>query len=542
MQSFVDLRTLIFVITIMLMCRAAIMWYAWVIAKQYAPVRYWVIGSAMMACGALLIGLRDIVPHILSIILGQGMLIFGWIGIDAGILIAAHRRPPWRVATIIGIAGLIGTYWFLLVNNDFALRTVATSLPGILFDIYAAVACMSAKVGSRTATLRILAGILVIQVISNLLKLAFIVQTNTQVLFAQDWQISQFYLMSVISTAVVSVIFVLLATQRLQEHLKQELEVRKQTESDLNAALVQAGHFREALDNVPSFVYLKDLNSRYTYANKPTLALFGCSREELIGSDDTRFFPLITAKRLREVDQVVFSGRNTKEEIEVPDNANGTSVYLEVKTPVYSDVEHRQINGLCGISTDITELKEHEKQLEHIAHYDSLTKLPNRVLLSDRLSHAIAQSKRRGLSVGVAFLDLDGFKAVNDENGHAIGDELLVLLSRHMMDALRQGDTLARVGGDEFVAVLVDLERATDCEPVLDRLLKASSEPIMIGELRLQVSVSIGITLYPEDDTDPDQLLRHADQMMYQAKNAGKNCYQWYSPILESQPKQVTLT
>ncbi|PKO94335.1 MAG: diguanylate cyclase [Betaproteobacteria bacterium HGW-Betaproteobacteria-10] len=189
----------------------------------------------------------------------------------------------------------------------------------------------------------------------------------------------------------------------------------------------------------------------------------------------------------------------------------------------------RDLAGLTqhyvALFTDITSMKEHEQQLEHIAHYDVLTNLPNRLLLTDRLHQAMVQSQRRGHSIAVIYLDLDGFKAVNDQHGHGIGDALLISLADRMKAALREGDTLARIGGDEFVAVLVDLESPEGCQPVLDRLLQAASGPVTAGLQVLRVSASIGVTLYPQDGVDADLLLRHADQAMYLAKQAGKNRY-----------------
>ena len=167
-------------------------------------------------------------------------------------------------------------------------------------------------------------------------------------------------------------------------------------------------------------------------------------------------------------------------------------------------------------------------QLEHMAHYDGLTQLPNRTLLTDRLQQALLHSQRRGLGLAVAYLDLDGFKPVNDGHGHAVGDELLVTVAQRMKQALREGDTLARIGGDEFVALLVDLAHALDCEPVLARLLQAAAAPVTLGDTVLQVSASIGVTLYPHDRADADLLLRHADQAMYLAKQAGRNRYHFF--------------
>ena len=183
------------------------------------------------------------------------------------------------------------------------------------------------------------------------------------------------------------------------------------------------------------------------------------------------------------------------------------------------------IRNYVALITDITKSKEHQKQLEHAAHYDALTGLPNRVLFGDRLQQALTQTRRRGKQLAVAYLDLDGFKAVNDNHGHDVGDELLIAVAQRMKTALREGDTLGRVGGDEFVAVMADLEHPQDCEPVLTRLLQAAADPVTVGKAALHVSASIGVTLYPRDGVDPDQLLRRADQAMYLAKQTGRNCY-----------------
>lgn len=184
------------------------------------------------------------------------------------------------------------------------------------------------------------------------------------------------------------------------------------------------------------------------------------------------------------------------------------------------------LQNYVSLFSDITPMKAHQQQLEYIAHYDVLTNLPNRVVLADRLQQAMLQSQRRSRSLAVAYLDLDGFKAVNDTHGHAAGDELLVTLSQRMKGALREGDTLARIGGDEFVVVLGDLAQPLDCEPVLLRLLDAASAPVTLsltGPVVCQVSASIGVALFPQDDADADLLLRHADQAMYVAKQGGKN-------------------
>ena len=200
-------------------------------------------------------------------------------------------------------------------------------------------------------------------------------------------------------------------------------------------------------------------------------------------------------------------------------------VYAVIQTISAVRDKHGITTHYVSLANDITPMKAHQKQLEHIAHYDLLTNLPNRVLLADRLSQAMLQCGRHEQSLAVVFLDLDGFKAINDTYGHDMGDELLIALSIRMKEALREGDSLARIGGDEFVAVLTDLSTVEDSEPVLERLLLSASEPVTIGDIVLSISASIGVTLYPQDSVDVDQLMRHADQAMYVAKESGKNRY-----------------
>ena len=204
---------------------------------------------------------------------------------------------------------------------------------------------------------------------------------------------------------------------------------------------------------------------------------------------------------------------------------NGQMQWHETyKSPVRID---DRVIGTVGFSRDITASKEQKRQLEHNAHFDALTNLPNRVLLADRLRQAMLQAQRRNQTLAVAYLDLDGFKAVNDQYGHDAGDTLLIAVSARMKQSLREGDTLARIGGDEFVAVLTDLADSAACVPLLTRLLDAAATPVEVDGVELQVSASLGVTYYPQADVpEADQLLRQADQAMYQAKLMGKNRYQ----------------
>ncbi|MEQ8516059.1 MAG: EAL domain-containing protein, partial [Chromatocurvus sp.] len=189
-----------------------------------------------------------------------------------------------------------------------------------------------------------------------------------------------------------------------------------------------------------------------------------------------------------------------------------------------------EIARYIGVFSDITLLKQQQAELEHQAYYDALTGVPNRTLGIESLKLAMQQCQRRGRLVAVAYIDLDNFKEVNDSHGHEVGDNLLKILAARMQVALREGDTLARIGGDEFVAVLCDLQRETDCLPIVERLLSLSTEPATVGEQVLSPTASVGISFYPQGDAtlEAEQLLRQADHAMYQAKTEGRNCFRLF--------------
>ncbi len=194
---------------------------------------------------------------------------------------------------------------------------------------------------------------------------------------------------------------------------------------------------------------------------------------------------------------------------------------------------------LAGIFQDITDQKSVQKKLEKTnlyleqansalklsAHYDALTGLPNRNLLADRMQQAISKSIRNKKIVAVAFIDLDGFKAINDSHGHSTGDEFLKKVGGQLKQALREGDTLSRIGGDEFVALIDDLDTISASEIILTRMLESVATTLQVNNILLSLSASIGVTYYPLDGSSPDQLIRHADQAMYIAKQSGKNRY-----------------
>jgi len=191
--------------------------------------------------------------------------------------------------------------------------------------------------------------------------------------------------------------------------------------------------------------------------------------------------------------------------------------------------EEGRFTGYRGTGTDITEKKKVEDQIRHMAHHDPLTELPNRVLLHDRIGQAIAQARRDGSIAAILFIDLDRFKNVNDSLGHQVGDGLLRTVAERLVACVRGTDTVARMGGDEFVVVLTDLKRAEDAGLIAQKILGALPRPINIEGHELRVTPSVGICLYPHDGEDVETLMRNADAAMYHAKQTGRNNFQFFT-------------
>ncbi len=196
----------------------------------------------------------------------------------------------------------------------------------------------------------------------------------------------------------------------------------------------------------------------------------------------------------------------------------------------YIQEDQDAVRELASMVMDMVERKRVEDRLEHLAYHDPLTQLPNRTLLTDRLRLSMAEAKRNQRMLAVCYLDLDGFKPVNDSWGHANGDRVLVEVAHRLTSCVRAGDTVARLGGDEFVILFGDLGDVEECEHALERIMAALRVPFMVSGHPAHLSASVGVTLFPDDRSDPDTLLRHADQAMYAAKQAGRNRFHLFDP------------
>jgi diguanylate cyclase (GGDEF)-like protein/PAS domain S-box-containing protein len=190
-----------------------------------------------------------------------------------------------------------------------------------------------------------------------------------------------------------------------------------------------------------------------------------------------------------------------------------------------------------SLFTDISQQKEQEMELQRLASYDPLTGLPNRSLLNDRMQQSMALARRNGAALAVCYMDLDGFKAINDRLGHDVGDELLIQVAGRLRQLLRGYDTASRLGGDEFLLLISNIDDVDTCSSLMQRVLEALSAPYLLQGHFSELSASIGVTLYPADDVDADTLIRHADQAMYRAKEGGRNRFEIFDLSMEERSR-----
>jgi diguanylate cyclase (GGDEF)-like protein/PAS domain S-box-containing protein len=297
-----------------------------------------------------------------------------------------------------------------------------------------------------------------------------------------------------------------------------DISARKQAELD---TAVSHQRYLALFEQLPDGILLTDDKLNIIAHNSEAERQLRWSGAELLARNihdiEARFDPIAIEKQRMLIES---TGRCDFESTFHTGDGGLLQVEISVKYVTFLNGER----NYQVVFRDIGERRLATQLIERLAYTDPLTGLANRSLLADRLQQGMTQTRRRGGMLAVVFLDLDGFKAVNDNHGHATGDLLLCALATRMKEGLREGDTLARLGGDEFVAVFLDLNEANASAPLLARLLRVAEQPLQVGRLQLQVSASLGVTFYPQaNEVDAEQLLRQADEAMYQAKLSGKN-------------------
>ncbi|MBL6945002.1 MAG: EAL domain-containing protein, partial [Rhodospirillales bacterium] len=289
-----------------------------------------------------------------------------------------------------------------------------------------------------------------------------------------------------------------------------------------------------AVEQSPASVMITDPTGVIEYVNPKFVDVTGYSTEEVIGKSPQILNSGYTPPEYyRELWKTVLAGREWRGGFHNK-KKNGENFWEYASVSPIKD-HNGEITHLLAVKEDITVRKQHEEQLLRQMNYDNVTDLPNRVLGLDRLTQALARSHRNNTTVALLFIDLDRFKNVNDTLGHSAGDRLLKEAGLRLCECIRGGDTVARMGGDEFTIILPDLQSPNNAEHVAEKIHSAFAQPFLIEGQELFITASIGITIYPMDADAPHALMQNADAAMYQAKELGKNRTQFFTRELNEQ-------
>lgn len=307
-----------------------------------------------------------------------------------------------------------------------------------------------------------------------------------------------------------------------------DITERKQVEDSLKLAARVFGEAHEG-------ILITDAAGGIIDVNPTFCEITGYGREEIIGKNPS---VLKSGRHNPEfyLDMWNSLTQNRHWQGEVWNRRKDGELYAELLTISALCDEQGRILNYIGLFSDITQSKQQMQMLELLAHYDPLTHLPNRTMFADRLLQGIARNKREKSLLAICFIDLDGFKPINDQFGHEAGDQVLIEVAARIKHSIREEDSVSRHGGDEFALLLEDIHSVEQCEQTIRRIHHAIAQPYLIEGQMVNIGASSGITLYPLDDADPDTLLRHADHAMYQAKLAGKNRHHLFDP---GQDKQI---
>ncbi len=307
--------------------------------------------------------------------------------------------------------------------------------------------------------------------------------------------------------------------------------------ADCAAALYEEqDRARVTLDSIGDAVISTDLCIRVTYLNAVAQKLTGWTRQEAAGYPVEEVFEAVDGATGEQVRAAMALAIHDKMAVSLTPShlkAHGDAFeapFEDSAAPIFN--QQGEVTGAVMVFREMGTSRALSHRMFYLAQHDSLTDLPNRVLLHDRLHHAISLAHRRRKQMAVLFLDVDRFKHVNDSLGHEIGDRLLQSVAQRLLGCVRRSDTVSRQGGDEFVILLSEINQAQDAAVSAEKMLQALEAPHRIGQHELRVTGSIGIVVYPDDGTEADVLLKHADFAMYHAKDQGRNNYQFFEPNL----------
>ncbi|OEF28115.1 sensor domain-containing diguanylate cyclase [Vibrio rumoiensis] len=497
-----DNRTLLVVIGIIATGAAITLAFLWRSQTQRNGVGYWAAGMSSIALASILVSLRDLVPDFVSLMVANLLYVVGFLFILRGIRVFSERPPLLFLDfSLIPIAGYL-FYYFKYIEESQSIRIVVFSAVVVVVCTSIVVALLTDKNKAKRSAGLSVATIFGLFAFLNFMRGFMALMLPSQESVIQDsLTTTLLYLSGIFFVGGVAITLVLQTYSMLASKLR-------------TVSL--------AVDQSASSIVITDNDGRIEYINPAALEKMGYQKEEVIGKHTSTFRANIPSpEEYAELSKQLNSGKAWRGQL--LNRKKSGEEFWELVSIAPVKQTNGDISHFVAVKEDITALTEAKKKIQHLAHHDNLTGLPTRALMMERLESALLKAQSNHCQVAVLFIDIDGFKAVNDTFGHATGDELLKLISEKLCVCVRDTDTVARIGGDEFLIVLTHITDNHVITVITERMIQATSELFDVYDSRVNVSVSVGIAQYPIHSKDPHELIQLADQAMYGVKRAGKN-------------------
>ena len=467
-------------------------------------VSHWLLGMILLAPGMLLLGLRGVLPLFWSGFIACICIVAGLQLINRGV---HHflKHPP-RNKIDPGLFGLFlvsfATFTFVYPHEAARITTVSLVLIPLCLDI-AWVLYREKEADWRMAGIAVAATFMILAA-ALLARLLFVFSTFNNYSAFADGAAGPFFLACILVIGAITMTLTFLCLS--------ELSAKYQL-------------FAKAIDHCSSSVIITDSKGRITYINPGFEAKTGECLDSILSSTEPYKFGEMSEQERAAMWEDLASGKDWRGELQT----NGTEGSLRWEVTTISPIRRRDgtVSHLVALQEDITARKEAEEEVRQYAYHDALTGLPSLRLAKDRLTTACMMARRTNTLVSVMFIDLDGFKQINDTHGHDSGDELLIEVSNRMQTIIRDTDTVARIGGDEFLVILGNLKDSQDVDRVANAIIELVSKPVRLKNGKIvTVGTSIGIAFYPTHGNNPEEVMKSADTAMYSVKKNGKNDFQ----------------
>ena len=327
---------------------------------------------------------------------------------------------------------------------------------------------------------------------------------------------------------------------KVLNNLIEKRELKRQLDAMSNYIQTSEKHYRFFVNNSPDIIYMLDQQGQFVFVNDRATELLGYTRKEFTGHHYSEFIHKEDLEKARFAFNTLSGNPNTAQKVEFRMRSKypgsdslcfeSRSIIIKLDSSELSGTDSKgSFYGIYGVARDVTEQKRSEEMIYFQLYHDALTELPNRILFKDRINYAISQANRNNRKLAVMFLDMDRFKIINDSLGHLAGDKLLQEVAKRLKQCIRESDTLARIGGDEFNLMLSDISSREDVLSLVEKISTALKQPFLIEGNEVYVTFSIGTAIYPEDGSSSETLIKHADMAMYNIKGKSKNGHEFFA-------------